>query len=87
MWRPRPALKGAELSGEGVRRLGAQGKSFVHVGMDMAKENDFCATFHQADFTDNLKFLPVSPKLPAGRRDSLPLDATKMPRRKLGGLC
>ena len=78
------------------KRLGAmraQEKSSVHSSRRSPpftrsfEEKDFAATLTQEDFTNNLKTLPTSPELWAGRKEPLPLDETDLRRRKMGEPC
>ena len=48
-------------------KLKAQGRLSVHVGMEVAQEQDFSLTQFEEDFAKNLKLLPTFPSLRAGR--------------------
>ena len=56
------------------------------MGMELAQETDFSATSTQGDFTKNLKLLPTSPELRAGRKNPLSKDYSKLRQCKLGEL-
>ena len=58
----------------------------MHVGMEVAQVKDFPATSTQEDFTKNLKLLPTSPELRAGRKNPLSMDYIKLRPCKLGEL-
>ena len=47
--------------------LKVQGKSFVHVVMELTKEDDIAATLANEDFTKNSKPIPASKALWAAR--------------------
>ena len=64
----------------------AQDRYFVHVGVEPVQGKDFFATLTEADFPRDLKFLPTSLGLCAGRKEPLSLDETRMRRCKLGEL-
>ena len=66
------------LLGKRSGELEVQEKSCVRVGPEWAQKKDFSRTSAQEDFTKNLKFLPTSPDLRAGREEPLSLDAAKM---------
>ena len=57
--------------------------SFVHVGMELAQEKNFSATLTQADFTQNVKFIPTPPELWAGRKEPLSMERIKLRYCKL----
>ena len=61
--------------------------SFVHVGMQLVQKKDFSWTLTQEDFAKNLKLLPTTPSLWAGRKNPQPMDDTKLRQRTLGELC
>ena len=60
--------------------------SFVHVGMELAHEQDFSVTLTQADLTKNVELLPTSPELWAGRKNALSMEYIKLHQNKLGEL-
>ena len=64
----------------------AEEESFVHAGMELGQEKDFSATSTHADFTKNLKLLPTSPELWAGRKEPLSMGYIKLRQRKSGKL-
>ena len=52
----------------------------MHVGMDPAQGKDYFATFTKED----LKTLPTSPEMRAGRKNPLSMDDVKLRQRKSG---
>ena len=66
---PDSLLKARRFSAERFGKLEAQGEPFVHAGMELAQGKDFSVTLTQEDFAQNLKPLPTSPELWAGRED------------------
>ena len=60
---------------------------FVYVGAELSQKDDSSAALTQEDFTKNLKCLPTSPKLWAGRKEPFSVDNTKMRQCMLGELC
>ena len=73
-----------------VKRFGklqVRRKTLARVGAGSAQGDDFSVALAQGALTKNLKFLPTSPKLRAGRREPLSMDETKMCQRKSGELC
>ena len=71
-----PGITG--LSRQGFGELKGREGSFVHVGIELAREKDFSVTLTQADFAKNLELLPTSPELLAGRKNSLSMDDAKL---------
>ena len=68
-------------------RFGAvkvRGKSSVHVGMELSRENDFSAKLTRAEFATNPKPPPTSPKLRASRQRPLPPGNIKLRQNKFG---
>ena len=76
--------KARAFLGKRLGTLGVQEGSFAHVGMEPAQEKDFSVTLTRADFAKNLKLLPTSPPLWAGRGDPLSIDYIKLGQRKSG---
>ena len=72
------------LSEEGLGKLAAQEGSFAHVGTEPAQEEDFPATLTQADFVKNLKPLPTSSALRAGREESLSMGYIELRQCRSG---
>ena len=70
---------------ERLGKLKVQEKSFAHVGMERAQREDFSASLTREDFTKNLKFLPTSPELRAGRREPLSLEPLSLELRAARG--
>ena len=69
---------------ERLGKLAAQEGAVAHVGMELSQEEDFPATWTQADFAKNLKPFPTSSALRAAREESLAMDFTKLRQRKSG---
>ena len=57
------------------------------MGMGPAQEADLPATLTQADFAKNLKPLPTSSSLRAGREESLSMGSITLRQRKSGEVC
>ena len=70
--------------GNRFSKLKVEGAPCVHVGVELAQENDIYATLPQEDFAKNLKFPPTSPELRAGRKEPPLLAEAKMRRRTFG---
>ena len=60
--------------------------SFVHVGMEAPRGNDFSVKVNQEEFAKNLKPIPTSLGLRAARQRTLPLEASKLRQCNLGEL-
>ena len=68
------------------RESGAQEKSCVHVGAELAQRKDSSVAAAQEDFTKNLKPFYASSQLWAGRRDPLMFGNARMRQCKSGEL-
>ena len=54
------------------------GKSFAHVGMELALEDGYPVTLTQGDFAKNLRVIRASPKLWAARQEPLSADEIEL---------
>ena len=59
----------------------------VHVGAESAHEKDLPVTLTQEDLAKNLKLLPTSPALWAGRTAPFSMDYIELRQCKLGEVC
>ena len=66
--------------------LKVQEGSFARVGAELAQVKDFSATLTQEAFAKNMKLLPTSPALRAGRENPLSTDCARLRQWKLGEL-
>ena len=83
---PEISPKARNSSGKRFGTLEVREGSFVHVGMELAQEWGFSVTLAQADFAKNVKLLPTSSLLRAGRRGPLSMDYIKLRQCKLGNV-